>query len=788
MLQLDRYWRYLQRQTIRRWQNIRWRGLRTSIITWSFVPTALILFAVAWATFSAYQQVTQDLVMERNQELARLSAGQLERSLSEYSALLDSVARTSDISSADPAAQGEGLRRSASRLAVFDGGLIILDHFGVVMSSYPKRVDIYGQDWSRRGYFRDVVRTSAPAFSDVVNDGVDHTPVVIVAAPITGPQGEMLGVLAGLFHVNRAANSAFYGSIIKLRIGVSSSYLVDSAGMVIFHTDSDRIGMDASGEQVVRQVIAGQVGNLRTVDLNGRPSLAGFAPVPGTPWGLVTEETWDSLMASGARYRSLLLFLLSLGLLVPVVVVFWGMRRITMPIKELTTAAEEMAGGKFDQQININTGDELQELAEQFNVMAARLRESYANLEQRVTARTQALGALNTISNVVSQSLDVDEILSSALDKISEITGMDGGEAFSVEDPGNDPSCGPVCLILKAHQGFSDAVVKATEHLSLEGTLAGQTIGEMHPIVRGLNDYPEGPLKVTLGEAGMRQMVSIPLMAKGELLGLIGLGALTPRTFDAEDLALLANIGQQVGGAMENARLYEKAEEVAAAAERSRLARDLHDAVTQTLFSASLIAEVLPRLWERSPEEGQRRLAELRQLTRGALAEMRTLLLELRPAVLTEIPLGDLLRQLGESTTGRARVPVTLNVDEKRPLPPDVQVVFYRIAQEALNNVAKHSGASAAIVTLHCENCVDECAPAQAAIDDGDKDGAPARYSVELSVADNGHGFAVRGVGADHLGLRIMRERAESIGALLDVDSAPGQGTEISVTWTQPKG
>ena len=103
--------------------------------------------------------------------------------------------------------------------------------------------------------------------------------------------------------------------------------------------------------------------------------------------------------------------------------------------------------------------------------------------------------------------------------------------------------------------------------------------------------------------------------------------------------------------------LAHQAAEVAVAEERNRLARDLHDAVTQTLFSASLIAEVLPKLWRRDRNEGKRRVAELRELTRGALAEMRTLLLELRPTALEDAELGELLKQLAESITGRARVP-----------------------------------------------------------------------------------------------------------------------------------
>ena len=154
--------------------------------------------------------------------------------------------------------------------------------------------------------------------------------------------------------------------------------------------------------------------------------------------------------------------------------------------------------------------------------------------------------------------------------------------------------------------------------------------------------------------------------------------------------------------AVENARLYEQAQELATMKERNRLAR-IYMMRQLTLFSASLIAEVLPKIWERDPEEGKRRLEEIRQLTRGALAEMRTLLLELRPAALIDAEPGDLLRQLVESITGRARIPIELEVKGECKQPPEVKIVLYRIAQEALNNVAKHSGATQARVSLSCD-------------------------------------------------------------------------------------
>jgi PAS domain S-box-containing protein len=200
--------------------------------------------------------------------------------------------------------------------------------------------------------------------------------------------------------------------------------------------------------------------------------------------------------------------------------------------------------------------------------------------------------------------------------------------------------------------------------------------------------------------------------------------------------------------------------EKTAAEERTRLARDLHDAVSQTLFSTSLIAEVLPRLWERNKEDGIKKLEEVRQLTRGALAEMRTLLFELRPAALTNADLKDLMRQLAESVTGRARVPVALDINGDCEMPTDVKIALYRIAQESLNNVAKHSGATRAQVTLDCQ-------PRQ----------------ITLQVIDNGHGFDISRVAAGSFGLNNMKERAGHIGAVLHIESNLNEGTEVTVTW-----
>lgn len=207
--------------------------------------------------------------------------------------------------------------------------------------------------------------------------------------------------------------------------------------------------------------------------------------------------------------------------------------------------------------------------------------------------------------------------------------------------------------------------------------------------------------------------------------------------------------------------IMQRTREEAVSAERSRLARELHDAVTQTLFSTTLTAEVLPRIWEKDPKEGQKKLAELRELTRGALAEMRTLLMELRPDALADAELKDLLRHLTNAFIARARIPIQLSVEGCVEPPLDVKIAFYRVAQEALNNIAKHSEANQVALSLTCQG-----------------------EMVALNVRDDGQGFEPnRDPGADHFGLRIIQERAEQIGAKVELSSQVGHGTEVNMLW-----
>lgn len=257
-----------------------------------------------------------------------------------------------------------------------------------------------------------------------------------------------------------------------------------------------------------------------------------------------------------------------------------------------------------------------------------------------------------------------------------------------------------------------------------------------------------------------RAWLAVPLLIKDDVYGGMLLYYTEPRALSEEEIQLATSFCDQAALAIENARLRERVEQAAAAAERERLARDLHDAVTQTLFSASVIAEALPRIWDVKPEDARKGAEELHRLTRGALAEMRTMLVELRPAALVEKPLGELLSYLCDAFTSHSRIPVTLEVEGDMLLPPDVQVALYRMAQEALNNVGKHARASGASVVLRSE-------PGWA----------------QLQIWDDGCGFDPAAVGVNGFGLGTMRERAGSIGAILSIKSQVGQGSHLTVDW-----
>jgi signal transduction histidine kinase/HAMP domain-containing protein len=895
-----------------------WRRLRVRIIAWSFVPSTIILCAVALVTIYAYQRVTEDLVLGRNQEVTRLSAGQLGTEVMQHADVLEGLARTSDIYRGSVATQQAALSAASPRLVVFDAGVLLINRYGRVVAAEPQRPDAIDQNWANRAYYHQMLRSAVVTFSDVVADGPGGSDVIVVAVPITGEQNEFEGVLAGMFHLGAGSVSSFYGGIVKLRIGDGgNTYLVDSAGRVIYHTDPQLIGSDASKNWAVQQVLSRKTSQLNVRDLDGGGTVASFAPVPGTPWGLITEESWDELMSSSQGYRQFLLILLAMGIAVPSLVVTLGVRRITGPIADLIAASKEVASGKFGQTISVRTGDELEELGNQFNLMSEQLQESYSDLERKVSGRTKELATLNEIAEVVSSSLDLDEILQNAMDKTLKAMELEEGGIYLLDEKAGDlvlalyrgmrPEVTDIVRRVSIGDGYSGRVAATGQLLVVDdisgdprlastskatggpaslasvpliargkvlGTFFATTVGRRefskqelqlltsigrqigvaidnarlfsaeqrraeqfrlineagrtitsilsvdelvkgivqlvrdvlgyHIVMIALVEHDElvfrpelgaddghSAVRLKIGGQGITSWVArtgepvivpdvtkepryvrippdsrtmselaVPLKARESVIGVLDVGSEQLHAFDQSDLVVLQSLAYQAAVAIENARLYEQAQQLAVVEERNRLARDLHDSVTQAVYGVTLYAEAASRLLAAgNVTTAAEHLQDLRSTAQQALREMRSLIFELRPPVLEKEGLNAALQARLESVEGRAGVAAELKLEGTAPLSQELESGLYRIAQEALNNSLKHSQAHGVRLYLRRDEDI-----------------------VILEVTDDGTGFDAE-AGREHggLGLRGMKERAAALGGKLDVQSTPGQGTTIRV-------
>ncbi len=259
----------------------------------------------------------------------------------------------------------------------------------------------------------------------------------------------------------------------------------------------------------------------------------------------------------------------------------------------------------------------------------------------------------------------------------------------------------------------------------------------------------------------IRSVVIAPILIDGSTLGFLNVSSLKPNFYLTKDGKRLQSFANLAAVAIRNARLHQQAMEMATLEERHRIARDLHDAVSQTLFSANIIAESLPRTWEIQPDKALTQVHLLHQLTRGAAAEMRVLLVELRPESLINSRLKDLLTQLGYALPGRKNIDLSLLIQDmsSQPLPPEVQITFYRVAQESLNNVIKHGQATQVRIRLLQTDA-----------------------QIILTITDNGQGFDTKRVSSG-IGLHSMQERASSIQASLNLKSTVGRGTRVRLMW-----
>ncbi len=392
---------------------------------------------------------------------------------------------------------------------------------------------------------------------------------------------------------------------------------------------------------------------------------------------------------------------------------------------------------------------------------------SFADITERIESeralrrtRDELMSLLATSQTLVS-TLDLPQVLALLVEQLRKVIDSDGvtiylidGSELAVQEyvgPAPREEALAIRMPLRKTAGLWQAVRDRRPVYITD-------LDEDTPLARAWHAPQAADQRRLAGPA--RSYLAVPIIFKDQVIGILRLTHYEPGRFTADHARLATAIANQAAVAIENARLHQRAQELAVLQERQRLARDLHDSVSQALFAVVMATHSALKNWEKKPALARERVDAANQLAKTAQAEMRALIFELRP---DQLETDGLVKALELQTTAlqqRRQFQLQVSLCEEPAIPVPVKEVFYRIAQEALNNALKHAR------------------PTQMAVELWQDAG-----TVTLQVTDNGKGFDPNGHYPGHLGLRSMRERADQIGAALEIESTPEHGSRIRLRY-----
>jgi signal transduction histidine kinase len=596
----------------------------------------------------------------------------------------------------------------------------------------------------------------------------DRTSVIAVV-PVVGEDQQVLGIMGG-----RAAVEDLH-TILDEETGLGETgkaYLVDAERSTLAGTD-----LAPQGEEIE---------TIRTLGIDAAVQGAkrsssvytdstGTSVIGITRWlpslGAVLSVEQDLAEAFGAVSTTiainLVIALAAVGF--AVAVALFMRRSIADPIVDLADTATQISKGALDRTANVERSDEIGALAQAFNSMTAQLRELINSLENRVEERTHALQKANRaleqralqlqtsaqVGREITSILDIDVLLPRVVEMIREAFGYYHVQVFLLDRDANR-------LVLRASSDH-----RSLEHHRLDLSVASinarvaQT-GEavlVNDVRRDPDFLPDSQLPETRSE------LAIPLRLGNQVIGTLDVHDRRVGAFGQQDLVAIQSLGDQIVVAIENAHLYDQSRELAVLEERTRLARDLHDSVTQSLYSLVLLTEGWRRLLiAGSGSQIEEYLGRIGEIAQQALREMRLLIHELRPPMLEQEGFVGAVRKRLDAIEQRVGIEARLVMDDLVDLPPSLEEGLYWITQEALNNALKHASARRETVRI----CIES-------------------DRLVLEISDDGQGFDLEAAKRrGGMGLASMGARARAMGGILTIQSAPEQGTTVTVSVSIP--
>jgi signal transduction histidine kinase len=795
--------KWTERILFQKWFDIGLRAKMSALVTVGLVGLVSIFGFIA---LSNARQATQQLLNEHVLR-ARILAESLDSSLSHVAGMLTILASQIDLD--DPQASLEEWGKTIEQDFRPVQGVYLFDSSKDLRMATAYAPDI---DWEVVSPIQNMDGNAARLIS---TDGLPR-PYAVVAVPILDPvKNRPEGILAALLDLSNP-DIFISGSSLDLELG-GTLQVLNSQGQVLVSTHPDRSLTQSTVDKIIGQLFTQDQATFEAclgcaTDDEDTGTVIAFASLSQAPWGVLIWHDSQELFAPVRLIGFQTLVFGLLAILGALVLVVLTTRSVIAPIQTLTEATKKIGEVQFDPSTlksvectlsttlarkTIRRRDEIGALAKSFITMCTRLEQSMdeiqswnRELDARVQARTQQLSILNAVALTVNQSLNLEDILNRALDEVLQLTGIDVVAIFLQNTTRGQ-------LELKAYRGLSkEAACLVYQVGMLDSSCGGvMELGKM-VLVPDISSY-RGRGARSLQRENIKSLVHVPLMTKGWALGSMCIGTHNTVQFSDEEQNLLNAIGNQIAIAVENANLYadvQRKERVrgelfkkALAAqedERKRIARELHDEVSQSLTAllyeaeAGLELEQLPKI--------KKRLQSICDLSQHTLDNVHKLMFDLRPSMLDQLGLIPALRWLAETRLGTKglRVNILTNASpdlisgENDPgrLLPEIETVLYRVVQEAINNIGRHAAARNVEIVFF--------------LNDG---------TASVSITDDGIGFDLTEISlgtikdldsADFhvsentrgLGLLGMQERIELLGGDLEIISTPGSGTQIHIS------
>ncbi len=694
-------------------------------------------------------------------------------------------------------ADTDRMRAALEQMAVFDYRVSLVDRFGTIRWTEPYDPSLIGASLAGRPFLQEALADPRPRVSNMLTS-LSGKPIVALVVPLVDRSGHFSGLLSGDIDLSGGAAADF---LPPMDIGTTGYVqVVDTNGNILM--SSSPLGDNYSGYD--------SLGHLRSLVARGHPTTGrcfrcheqagsqarepetmAFYPVLAAPWGIIVRQSESEAMAGVWRLQQEFLWA-GLGVLIAALgLVGFSIRRVFGPLQALTAAAGRIAQGDFDVDIPRLRSNEIGDLAQSFEQMRVKVRALLEeerlwreSLEIQVQEATKDLASLCEVSQAVNKlSLNLKNLLNDVLGKVMDA--METADAATLFLHERGKGLIPVSCIGYEMESISRVKLKPGEGMTGSAFLRKEPIlcnsiellSEARKTLSKKNRLHLDRAAASLPPA--KSGLALPLAYAGEIEGvLLVVSHHEEDAFSPTHLNLAESVADQVAVGLSNARLYEELQQREASRsdllrklisaqeeERRRVARELHDeagqALTAVMISAARAEQGLPP----EMQDARNRLAEAQSRASQALNDVRRLVFDLRPQALDDLGLAPALRWFMKTRVQAASLESRLEISGiDGRLPGQVEVTVFRVVQEAVTNVLRHSEATKVIIRI-------------------------SRRGPVLSgiIEDNGKGFASKQVLAaqaplEGWGLRGMEERVHLLGGAFSVKSEPGKATQIEFT------